>query len=644
METKRRRILIKTLIVAAGLVLIAGILVFLFYGENFELFKTFFRKDITAEEIRETTRAFGARGVISVGLLAALQVVLMFFPAEPLHVIAGAGYGLLPGVLICVAGVFIGNTVIYVLYKIFGSRLTEYYKNNIKIDWSSARTARGLTLIVLLLYVLPAIPYGIICVFAASCGLKFPQYTWVTLVGTVPSAFLDVAVGHIAVSTGLITAVIIFVLIVVLIIVLAVNRDKLVARLNAFIAARNVPYSSATAVRKPSRFTAFIFVNAFNIYLFFKFRLKYTNLVKEPVKPCIVLVNHGAFIDFMFSLKLLKKYYPNVIAARLYFYHKFMGTNMKRGGVFPKSMFAADLENAKNCLTVLKNKGMLIMMPEARLSTVGRYEGIQDSTMRFLYKQDAEIYTLKIDGNYFAMPKWGDKPRRRAPVECTFSRFMSAEEKSETGYKEFADRVNAAMDYNQFEWLAARPDVKYKSKTLAKGLENILFACPECGAECSFTSEGRKITCSACGMQAELDSRYAFKGGLPFENFQQWYDWQYEKLKEKILSDPAFSLTAKVELKHSSKDGKTCLRHAGEGVCVFDSNGLTYKGTEDGEEVNLFFARESFYRLLFGAGEDFEIYVGKEIYYFVPEEKRECVKWYAASCIFGELREKEEVK
>ena len=124
METKRRRILIKTLIVAAGLVLIAGILVFLFYGENFELFKTFFRKDITAEEIRETTRAFGARGVISVGLLAALQVVLMFFPAEPLHVIAGAGYGLLPGVLICVAGVFIGNTVIYVLYKIFGSRLT----------------------------------------------------------------------------------------------------------------------------------------------------------------------------------------------------------------------------------------------------------------------------------------------------------------------------------------------------------------------------------------------------------------------------------------------------------------------------------------------------------------------------------------
>ena len=42
------------------------------------------------------------------------------------------------------------------------------------------------------------------------------------------------------------------------------------------------------------------------------------------------------------------------------------------------------------------------------------------------------------------------------------------------------------------------------------------------------------------------------------------------------------------------------------------------------------------YRLLFGAGEDFEIYDGQEIYYFVPTDKRSCVEWYIMSKIFKE--------
>ena len=42
------------------------------------------------------------------------------------------------------------------------------------------------------------------------------------------------------------------------------------------------------------------------------------------------------------------------------------------------------------------------------------------------------------------------------------------------------------------------------------------------------------------------------------------------------------------------------------------------------------------YRLLFGAGEDFELYVGNEIYYFVPEDRRSAVEWYAASIMLSD--------
>ena len=96
-------------------------------------------------------------------------------------------------------------------------------------------------------------------------------------------------------------------------------------------------------------------------------------------------------------------------------------------------------------------------------------------------------------------------------------------------------------------------------------------------------------------------------------------------------------LTEKVTLYHGSKDGKDFVTQTGEGVCTLTVNGLTYQGTDEGETVNKIFPMSIMYRLLFGAGEDFEIYDGKEIYYFVPQDTRSCVKWYIASEVLKDL-------
>lgn len=628
---KRKVSKTKIMVAIIGVLLLASIFAFLLSGENFELFKQFFRKGITQEDIRYIAQRFGVRGVISIGLLSMLQVVLMFLPAEPVQVIAGVSYGLWYGLLLCTAGVFVGNTVIYIGYKVFGKRMSEYYSKKIDIDWGNAKTVRGISLIVLILYILPAVPYGMICFFAASMGLKYPRYIILTVLGAVPSVLIGVALGHLAIEASLIWAAVVFVILVAIIIVIMIKRDKLVAKLNGFIKKANAPYTSDTEVRKPNKFLYSLFVFICNIYLAFTFKIKYKNTVKKIEKSSIVLVNHGAFIDFMYSMKLLRKYYPHVITARMYFYHKFMGTAMKKGGIIPKSMFTVDLENVKNCMRVIKNKEMLLMMPEARLSTVGRYEGLQDVTSKFIYKSGVNIYVLKIHGDYLAMPKWGDGARRRARVECTLSQLYSAEELAKTDFETFKKSLDEAMYYDEYEWLATRPELKYKKKTLAKGLEGILYMCPECGAECTGETSGRKIRCTACGAEAELDTRYNFVGAKPFADIRGWYDWQYAQLEKQIAADENYVLESKVKLKHSSKDGKKCLREAGEGVCRLNKNGLTYIGTDDGEQVEVHFNGNQVYRLLFGVNEDFELYVGKEIYYFVPEEKRECVKWYLCS-------------
>ena len=123
---------------------------------------------------------------------------------------------------------------------------------------------------------------------------------------------------------------------------------------------------------------------------------------------------------------------------------------------------------------------------------------------------------------------------------------------------------------------------------------------------------------------------------MPSEHIQ-WFPGHMAKTRREIGENESYSLSSEVELKHASKDGKSLLTHAGEGKCTLSREGLTYVGTEFGVEITKHFPPSVIYRLLFGAGEDFEIYEGKEIYYFIPKEKRSCVDWYIASIILHDI-------
>ena len=221
-------------------------------------------------------------------------------------------------------------------------------------------------------------------------------------------------------------------------------------------------------------------------------------------------------------------------------------------------------------------------------------------------------------------------------MEGELTQLFTAEEIKTLSLDEIKTRVDSAMDYNEFAWLDTKPHLRYKSKTLAVGLENILCRCPSCGAHYSIRTMGREVFCEQCDLKAVLDSRYGFIDGVPFKNFAAWYEWQTEEIRREIAQNPDFALESDVLLKHSSKDGETRLRDAGKGVCRLDRNGLRYLGEEDGAQIEKFFPMQDIYRLLFAAGENFEIYEGMEIWHFVPTELRSCIAWYIASGVLKE--------
>lgn len=353
---------------------------------------------------------------------------------------------------------------------------------------------------------------------------------------------------------------------------------------------------------------------------------------KKLEKPAIVLCNHGSFIDFLYAESLLIPYRPHFVAARLYFYHRQLGWLLKKLGCFPKSMFAMDVESTKNSLRVLQNGEILAMMPEARLSTVGRFEDIQESTYAFLKKAKVPVYTVKLHGDYFADPKWGKGVRRGAVVEAELDILFTAEQIATLSVEEIKAGVEQRLHYDEFEWLSTRPRVRYRNRNLAEGLENILTRCPVCDGKYTVFTKGRTVSCRTCGKLTALDARYHFTGEFRFPHFAAWFDWQKERMRREILEDTTFSLCSRVELRLPS-NGKGLTRYGGAGTCYLDRSGLRYVGTKDGEQVELHFPLKQVYRLLFGAGENFETYNGNEILYFVPEVKQSAVDWYVASLL-----------
>lgn len=626
------------ILIAFGVVVILTLLIlFALSGGNLSLVKSLFIKDLSNEEMKELLGGFGWRGYIVITALSMLQVICTFLPAEPVQVLAGVTFSFPIALLCCMLGVLFGNTLIYMLQKTFGDQLRRFFVKKLNLDLEKIAESSKATLIIFILYFLPAIPYGMICFLAASLGMSYRRYITVTMLGALPSVCIGVGLGHIAIMSDWTVSVCIFALLIVLLVIMFWKKDVLFAKLNGY-AERNKA-TSQNKVKPVNSFAMSILYYAFRFYIFLcGVKLKTTNKVGKLEAPSIVLCNHGSFIDFIYAAALLRKYKPHFIVARLYFYHSVLRWLLGLVGAFPKSMFSMDLENAKNCLTVLKNKEILAMMPEARLSTAGQFEDIQSSTYSFIKKSGVNVYTIKICGDYLADPKWGKGFRRGSLVEAELDLLFTAKQVKELSLEQVQSAVEERLYYNEFDWLRQRPNVHYHSKNIAKGLENILTTCPICEQKYLITTNKNQILCEHCGCLTSMNDRYVFDEGFRFENLAQWYDWQKLLLEKEIDDNQDYALSSEVELRLRG-NGKELTRHSGFGVCTLNRDGLTYTGTKDGENVELHYSMQQIYRLLFGAGVNFELYDGGEILFFVPKEKRSAVEWYMASMILRDEAE-----
>jgi len=154
---------------------------------------------------RQSFRAWAdGLGVWGAGVMLAIQVaqiVLAVIPGEPVELAAGVLYGGWGGLLLCEAGILIGQSIVFLLVRRFGRPLVELQFDRRKVDeLKLLNDPMRLETTVFLLYLIPGTPKDILCYAAGLAPISLPRFLALSAVARIPSVisstFAGAAVGQ----------------------------------------------------------------------------------------------------------------------------------------------------------------------------------------------------------------------------------------------------------------------------------------------------------------------------------------------------------------------------------------------------------------------------------------------------------------
>lgn len=379
--------------------------------------------------------------------------------------------------------------------------------------------------------------------------------------------------------------------------------------------------------KKPNALLYYFFSLILLPYFKLKNNVKINNEeIKKLKGPYLILCNHPSRPDFIYSIMSVYPTRVNVVAARYYFYNKLLNPLLKSLGVIPKNLFNPDIETIKSIISVIKNDGVVLMMPEGRLSASGELEKMPEGTDKLIKKLKVPVVCINVKGAHLTGAKWMKKARR-GKIEVDSKIILTNKEIENNDELYIKNKVKEALNYNDYKW-NEKEKIEYKGKDLLNGIENILYLCPNCHQEFTLSSKKNTIICSHCKQNFNMNNYYKFTNNEhQIKDINDWFNYQIKYEKEKIKNQENYFLKTDVILKMPNKKCNK-LVEVGKGICTLNKEKLVYTGTINNEQTTKEFNIKYIPALPFGCAEDFEIYSNNTFYYFCPtKNKKQCVKW-----------------
>ena len=604
---------------AALAILAAVLLLFAVFLNNvmIPLIRLELRHDLTGAQ--RLLREEGAAGALSVVLIEALQMLVVFIPAEFIQISSALSYPLWLSVPLCDLGVCLGASIIFLLVRRFRLSSFAFEKRRGKIERLSAELhERNTILLLYLLFFMPLVPFGAICYYGAGTTLSYRRYLLTVASGVLPSILVSNLMGA-AGTVFLINDLPLWQLVLIVLALAAL----LFTLILVFI--RRVCFRGREGT-PDSMMYAFIFFIV-RLWLGKRQRVEIDDgALRSLEPPYILLSNHESFEDFYYLSQMAHPRNPSYLVNEFYCTRPILKGMAKGGGILSKKLFTPDMAAPLGILRTIRRGYPVVVFPEGRLSPDGRSNPIVESGAALYRRLKAPLVLVRIDGAYWAHPKWRRK-KYRSDIRLSVRRVLMPEELSALTDAQLDELIRAEL-YND---ASAHETGRYPQKDKAVGLDGLLYRCADCGALYTTRGVGNELRCRACGSVHRLDERYSFTDEPG--TIAGYYD-AIHRLEARELD--TLSLRAAVKTKIFGADGGPVRREKGE--CTLDTKAFRYRSETEDFTIPV----EKLPALAFSCGEEFELYHEGELHYFYPlEEPRQAARWALAIDLMAQKRKRE---
>ncbi|WAM31875.1 TVP38/TMEM64 family protein [Caldicellulosiruptor naganoensis] len=146
--------------------------------------------------IKQYISHFGIWAPMAFLILYSIKSFIIFIPAGIFMLAAGLTFGTFLGSLILVVGTLLSSTVGFVFARYFGKDYVQKKLQNTKFSNLGSKIAQKGFLIILLLRLVPILPYDAINYICGLSKIKYKDFILATLIGTVPACFLYAYLGE----------------------------------------------------------------------------------------------------------------------------------------------------------------------------------------------------------------------------------------------------------------------------------------------------------------------------------------------------------------------------------------------------------------------------------------------------------------
>ena len=300
------------------------------------------------DSAKELLVSKGPLGFLTVILVEALQMVVIFIPAEFIQISSGLCYPFLLALLLCDLGICLGATIIFVLVRVFRYTSDAARKEAAVIDQLAAKSRkdRGVVLLLYFLFIMPFIPFGAICYYGSSRDLRYRKYILTVATGVIPSIVTSLLMGA-ATRYFLMNDLPLPVLLLIIVLLAVLLFGILFLFLDKIYFKENDGTPDSPVYGALFKVVSLLCRRRANVKLD-------DGLIRGHEKPYLFLCNHESFWDFYYVSRLIGDRRPSFVLNRFYFQNRILGWIGRKTGMIPKRLFTTDFETPIRIMRTLK--------------------------------------------------------------------------------------------------------------------------------------------------------------------------------------------------------------------------------------------------------------------------------------------------